>query len=109
MPRKYLFCVLVLLVLVVTFYLPHFSNVFSVDSNITDKDVAKSPPFGNQEIVDPYLDWIDLSSKSYTTDGDRSTDIVSADYYSDAKTLNAFLWSYFPFNPNQSSSYEKVN
>jgi hypothetical protein len=93
----------------VSFYLPYFNNAFSVDFNITDKDVAKSPPFGNQEIVDPYLDWIDLSTKSYTIGGDRSTDIVSADYYSDSKTLNAFLWTYFPFNPNQSSSYEKVN
>ena len=109
MSRKYFLFILILAILVMTFYLPYFNNVFPVDSNVRDKDIAKSPPFSNQEIVDPYLDWIDLSSKNYTKNGDRSTDVVSADYYSDGKTLNALLWTYWPFQPNQSAAYKMIN
>ena len=59
---------------------------------ITNRSIANSPSFPNQEITDPVRDSIDMKNKSYTQDGDRSTDIESVDYYSDGKTLNAILW-----------------
>ena len=68
-----------------------------------------SPSFPTQESIDPKLDWINMKTREFTNDGDRSTDIESIDYYSDGKTLNATLWLYFPFKPTPSPSYENVN
>ena len=68
-----------------------------------------SPSFPTQESIDPKLDWINMKTREFTNDGDRSTDIELIDYYSDGKTLNATLWLYFPFKPTPSPSYENVN
>jgi hypothetical protein len=81
-------------------------------SDTTDKiDSAStsSPSFPNQEIIDPTIDWINLASRGFTKDGDRSTDIKAVDYSSDGKELNAILWLYFPFNVEPRSSNEYVN
>ena len=59
----------------------------SADTESNDSIV--SPSFSNEEIIDPTTDWIDPDTRNYTKGGDRSTDIVSVDYFSDGKTLNA--------------------
>ena len=85
------------------------SNDISNVETRKDSKETLSPPFPNQESIDPKLDWINMKTREFTNDGDRSTDIESIDYYSDGKTLNATLWLYFPFNPTPSPSYENVN
>ena len=72
-------------------------------------DHIVSPSFSNEEIMDPTTDWIDSNTKNYTKGGDRSTDIVSVDYFSDGKALNATLWLYFPFKMQPRLSDENVN
>lgn len=72
-------------------------------------DPVASPAFSNEEIIDPRNDWINLDSKNYTKGGDRSTDIVSVDYFSEGETLNATLWLYFPFKMQPRLSDENVN
>jgi hypothetical protein len=79
----------------------------SVDTQSNDRTV--SPTFSNEEILDPMTDWIDLETRNYTKGGDRSTDIVSVDYFSDGKSLNATLWLYFPFKMQPRLSDENVN
>ena len=79
----------------------------SIDPESNDHIV--SPSFSNEEIMDPMTDWIDSDTKNYTRGGDRSTDIVSVDYFSDGKTLNATLWLYFPFKMQPRLSDENVN
>ena len=56
-----------------------------------------SPSFPQQEIIDQTRDWIDLTNKKLTSSGDRYTDIVSVDYFSDGKILNSTLWLLLPF------------
>ena len=58
---------------------------------------SNSPYFGEQEIVDNITDWIDLSNNNITSSGERYTDIISVDYFSDGKNFNATLWLLFPF------------
>ena len=58
---------------------------------------AISPAFPSQEITDKQNDWINMTNKEPSSSGDRSTDILAADYFSDGKILNATLWLYFPF------------
>ena len=65
-------------------------------SNIVNNTNSISPSFPNQEIIDPYRDWIDLKTKTFTKQGDRFTDIRAVDYYSDGKTFNAIIWLFFP-------------
>jgi hypothetical protein len=79
----------------------------SADTESNDRIV--SPSFSNEEIIDPTTDWIDPDTRNYTKGGDRSTDIVSVDYFSDGKTLNATLWLYFPFKMQPRLSDENVN
>ena len=79
------------------------------DDNQTESSGVDSPSFSIQESIDPKLDWINLNTREFDRDGDRSTDIESIDYYSDGKTLSAILWLYFPFKPNPSPSYQNVN
>jgi hypothetical protein len=92
-------------------YIPVFKHVFSTGTTIiTNRSIANSPSFPNQEITDPVRDWIDMKNKSYTQDGDPSTDIASVDYYSDGKTLDVILWLYHPFQVNSSNlKNEEVN
>jgi hypothetical protein len=75
----------------------------------SERNIASSPSFSNQEILDPDLDWIHMKNKSHTRYGDYSTNIESVDYHSNGKTLDAILWLYFPFQVNQSRLNEEVN
>ena len=83
-------------------------NAFSTIS-YTERNIASSPSFPNQEIIDPDFDWIHMKNNSYTRYGDYSTNLESVDYYSDGKTLDAILWLYFPFQVNQSRLNEEIN
>jgi hypothetical protein len=74
-----------------------------------DTASTSSPSFPNEEIIDPTVDWIDLESKIFTKNADRSIDIEAVDYSSDGKTLNAILWLYFPFKVQPRATDEKVN
>lgn len=79
-------------------YIPH--NAF-----------ALSPYFGKQEIIDPKLDWVDMKTKQSITSKEGLpyfTDILSVDYYSDGKTLNATLWTFLPFQARP-LKYNKVD
>ena len=87
---------------------PNASNNIDVETRQDSKEIL-SPSFPTQESIDPKLDWINLKTREFTNDGDRSTDIESIDYYSDGKKLNATLWLYFPFKPTPPPSYEYVN
>jgi hypothetical protein len=58
---------------------------------------SDSPYFTEQEITDNVTDWIDMSTNNITSIGERYTDIISVDYFSNGKTLNATLWLLFPF------------
>lgn len=64
--------------------------------------LSTSPYFAEQEIVDNVTDWINLSTNNITNRGERYTDIISVDYFSNGKTLNATLWLLFPFKENPS-------
>jgi hypothetical protein len=79
-------------------------------TDVSSEVALKSPSLRMQEIKDTNLDWVDLKTRTPTTQGDRSTDILAVDYFSDGKTLNATFWLYFPFKANHSSSSnEEVN
>jgi hypothetical protein len=67
-------------------------------------NVAASAPFPDKEITDNPRDWIDLKTKNSTMDSDLSTDILSVDYYSNGKILNATLWLFAPFKEKPSDS-----
>jgi hypothetical protein len=67
---------------------------------ITLDAFSSSPYVPEQEILDNITDWIDLSIDQITSSGERYTDIISVDYFSDGKTLNATLWLLFPFKEN---------
>jgi hypothetical protein len=60
------------------------------------------------EIQDENLDWVNTTSFNHTVNGERSTDISIVNYVSNGKTLNATLWTYFPFKANP-TKYEQVN
>jgi hypothetical protein len=62
-----------------------------------------------QEMIDPDFDWINMENMSTTTRVDPSTNIEAVDYYSDGKTLNAFMWLYFPFQIKPFPQNEEVN
>jgi hypothetical protein len=70
--------------------------------------LAESPIFGLQEIKDQNIDWIDLNKRRPSQEGERSTDILSVDYHSNGKILNATVWLYFPFE-NEPTSYNAMN
>jgi hypothetical protein len=83
---------------------------------------ASSPSFGRQEIADGIFDHVDKTSTSNNNDKndskvvvnnistpstkkvDPSIDIVTANYYSDGRTLNSTLWLLFPFKERPSSN-----
>jgi len=66
-------------------------------------NIFASPQFPEQEIIDDTSDWIELYSRNSTSAGDRYTDIVSIDYFSDGKSFNSTIWLLFPFKevPNR--------
>ena len=66
-----------------------------------------SPSFYYKEVKDDYFDLVDLNSTERVNNTDRNIDILSVDYISDGKFLNATIWTYFPFdnNPPKSMKY----
>jgi hypothetical protein len=67
--------------------------------------------FSKQEIRDPNLDWVDMKTKQSATSKEVKpyfTDILSVDYYSDGKTLNAILWTFLPFQ-DRPLKYNRVD
>jgi hypothetical protein len=77
-------------------------------SIITHKVFAISPSFAIQEITDPPNDWVNMTTKQHTQNSDPSTDILSVNYFSDGKFLNATLWLTFPFK-DRPIKYAEVN
>ncbi|MFB5600822.1 MAG: hypothetical protein ACE5SW_11430 [Nitrososphaeraceae archaeon] len=74
--------------------------ILFLTTSITIYAFSGSPFVQEQEILDNITDWIDLSKDQITTNGERYTDIISVDYFSDGKSLNATLWLLFPFKEN---------
>ena len=62
----------------------------------TLSNVFASPLF-EQEIIDDTSDWVNLDSREFVRTGDRYTDIVSVDYFSDGRFFNSTIWLLFPF------------
>jgi hypothetical protein len=61
--------------------------------------------------MDSNLDWVDMKTKQSVTVKEGPpyfTDILSVDYYSDGKTLNATLWTFVPFQ-DRPLKYNKVD
>jgi hypothetical protein len=78
---------------------------------ISNNAKALSPYFSKQEIIDPPFDWVDMKTKQSATSKEGQpyfTDILSVDYYSDGKTLNATLWTFLPFQ-DRPLKYNKVD
>ena len=82
---------IIIYVIPISFILLFLPKVIIVDA------FSNSPYFAEQEIVDNITDWIDNSINKITSVGERYTDIISVDYFSIGKTLNATLWLLFPF------------
>jgi hypothetical protein len=70
--------------------------------------LAQSPIFKLEEITDPKQDWMNLENKKFSQEGERSTDILSVDYDSNGKILNATVWLYYPFKSTP-SEYGAIN
>ena len=105
-------CIILGSTLFIAIYLSLSENVnasVTSRSNIVNNTNSISPSFPNQEIIDPYRDWIDLKTKTFTKQGDRFTDIRAVDYYSDGKTFNAIIWLFFPPRVEPQSSYQFIN
>jgi hypothetical protein len=75
---------------------------------IQDNVFAISPTNPPQEMTDNQNDWINMTNKEPTSSGDRSTDILAVNYFSDGKILNATLWLYFPFKDHP-TNYNQIN
>jgi hypothetical protein len=67
--------------------------------------VAASPSFGYEEIRDDAFNWIDMNHKQVRSVsemppifGHPYTDILTVNYFSDGRTLNAILWLKYLFN-----------
>jgi hypothetical protein len=85
--------------------------IFLGKSYVSHDALALSPYFAKKEIIDPTLDWVNMKTKQYVsnnTDQPYFTDIRSVDYYSDGKTLNPILWTFFPFSGHP-LEYKKVD
>lgn len=91
----YFYNTLILYIIPILFVL-FLSKIITLDA------FSSSPYVPEQEILDNITDWIDLSIDQITSSGERYTDIISVDYFSDGKTLNATLWLLFPFKENPS-------
>lgn len=92
---------LILLFLILYLFINHEKNF------IIKEIYGISPLFSEQEITDPPHDRINMTTKEITNKGYRPNDIVSVDYFSDGKFLNATLWFYLPFQ--QSPSPKEVD
>ena len=57
----------------------------------TLSNIFASPQFPEQEIIDDTSDWIELDSRKSISAGDRFTDIISIDYFSDGKFFNSTI------------------
>jgi hypothetical protein len=96
------------LIISVIIYLALFV-LYKTDTKTNYEAYSFSPSFSKEEISDPQFDWINMKTKQFTSSqGERSTDILAVNYYSDRKTLNATLWLYFPFK-DQPSQYNTVH
>ena len=69
---------------------------------------AISPFFPQEEITNYQHDWVNMTNKEASPNGDPSTDILAVDYFSDGHFLNATLWLYSPFKDNP-TIYNQVN
>jgi len=69
---------------------------------------STSPSFNIQQIDDDNTDWINMTTREFINKGERSTDILAVNYFSNGKFFNATLWLYFPFN-NMPTNYSFVN
>jgi hypothetical protein len=90
------------------FVLPLIFMVFALAAQDRQDNVSAESSFTIQEIEDPPMDWLNLSTKQYdSTLEERSTDILAVNYYTDGDFLNSTVWLYFPFQvkPN----YTMVN
>jgi hypothetical protein len=85
-----------------------FVTLIFLIAYIPHKIFAISPAFPGQEITDDQKDWINMTNKEPSSKGDRSTDILAADYFSDGNILNATLWLYFPFKDHP-TNYNQIN
>jgi hypothetical protein len=93
---------LFLLVLIITIVL--YKSVSRVDT------FATSPQFGLQAIIGHPFQWYDMNNNYILSfAGDPSTSIVSVDYFSNSRTLNATLWLLAPFNETISNNDSVVN
>jgi hypothetical protein len=87
-------------VFVLTMLLTLSLIILLCEIDLTYYALALSPSFGKKEIVDPGFDWVNMRTGQHIQsekDVPYFTDISSVDYYSDGKTLNATLWTFFPF------------
>ena len=85
-----------------------FLLIFFMTPTLLPVNVFGESVFEQREIEDPQGDWVNMQTRQYnSTEGERSTDILAVDYYTNEDFLNATLWLYFPFKvqPN----YTEVN
>jgi hypothetical protein len=94
------------LILVLLFLLLLYCAITNARAFTTSTPSTPSS-FPQQEIIDETRQWIDLSNKQLTSVGDRYTDIVAVNYFSNKNFLNATLWLLAPFN--ERPSRENVN
>jgi hypothetical protein len=89
-------------------YIPYFAiDVISFLLLCNLLNIYASPQFLEQEIIDDTSDWINLDIRDFVRTGDRYTDIVSVDYFSDGRFFNSTIWLLFPFK--ESPIREDVN
>src|SRR4051794_14197370 len=60
-------------------------------SIFNNDNVGSNTPIDG-EIQDQSFDWINMTAREFTSQGERSTDILSVDYSNNGKFLNATLW-----------------
>ena len=100
----------VFIILVMLFTISLITLLLGI-TDIPKNAFALSPYFGKQEMRDPSLDWVNMNTKQPVTSTKSLpyfTDIISVDYYSDGKILNATLWTFLPFQGNP-LKYNKVD
>jgi hypothetical protein len=86
-----------------TYFFTGFKSLIPFLLVYTLSNIFASPQFPEQEIIDDTSDWIELDSRKSISAGDRFTDIISIDYFSDGKFFNSTIWLLFPFkeSPNR--------
>ena len=77
--------------------------------NLFNEILSDSPILNSITIKDSIRDFINMKSLNLTKLGERSVDIVSVDYLSNGKTLNATLWLLFPFREVPASYFKEVD